>query len=174
DRGDRDQPAADPDVPLHHERARQVRLRDPQPDDRRLRQHEGDQDPEAVERRQRDHLLPVVERADDDEPDREQADAEDRGGRVEHAPAGAAEHRRELVVLAHRRGQAAAAREARRDREHEDRAGGGADGNAEDAAVATAAYTMTTVNTDERTLSGTERSGSFASAATLLTFSRPV
>src|SRR6185312_8454515 len=49
---------------------------------RRLRQHEGDQDPEAVERRQRDHLLPVVERADDDEPDREQADAEDRGGRV--------------------------------------------------------------------------------------------
>ena len=35
-------------------------------------------------------------------------------------------------------------------------------GKADAAAVATAAYTMTTVNTDERTLSGTECSGSFA------------
>ncbi len=52
--------------------------------------------------------------------------------------------------------------------------GSGWVGKAEAAAVATAAYTMTTVKTDERTLSGTDRSGSFASAATLLTFSRPV
>ena len=47
-------------------------------------------------------------------------------------------------------------------------------GNADTAAVATALYTMTTVNTDVAHAVGHGRSGSFASAARLPTFSRPV
>ena len=47
-------------------------------------------------------------------------------------------------------------------------------GNAETAAVATALYTMTTVKTDVRTLSGRLFSGFFATPARLPTFSRPV